>query len=78
MRKLGPVSKKILLLLEGGLALSLTRRPDIYFSIVKKIAKEWRKINERSLREAIKNLYKSKMVDYRENSDGTVNLILSE
>ena len=78
MKKLGPVSKKILLLLEGGLALSLTRRPDIYFSIAKNIAKEWRKINERSLREAIKNLYKSKMVDYKENSDGTVNLVLSE
>ncbi len=58
--------------------LSLTRRPDVYFSVVKKIAKEWRKINERSLREAIKNLYKSKMVDYKENNDGTINLILSE
>jgi len=78
MRKLGPVSKKILLLLEGGLALSLTRRPDVYFSVAKKIAKEWRKINERSLREAIKNLYKSKMIDYRESSDGTVNLVLAE
>ncbi|MFH1393003.1 MAG: hypothetical protein ABIG73_01290 [Patescibacteria group bacterium] len=78
MRKLGPVSKKILLLLEGGLALSLTRRPDVYFSVAKKIAKEWREINERSLREAIKNLYKSKMIDYKENSDGTVNLVLAE
>ena len=78
MRKLGPVSKKILLLLGGGLALSLTRRPDVYFSIAKNIAKEWKKINERSLREAIKNLYKSKMVDYKENSDGTVNLVLAE
>ncbi len=58
--------------------LSLTRRPDVYFSVAKKIAKEWRKINERSLREAIKNLYKSKMIDYKENSDGTVNLILTE
>jgi len=60
------------------LALSLTRRPDVYFSVAKKIAKEWRKINERSLREAIKNLYKSKMIDYRESSDGTVNLVLAE
>lgn len=60
------------------MALSLTRRPDVYFSVAKKIAKEWRKINERSLREAIKNLYKSKMIDYRESSDGTVNLVLAE
>ena len=58
--------------------MSLTRRPDAYFRIVRNIAKEWRKINERNLRIAIKNLYKSKMVDYKENSDGTVDLILSE
>ena len=77
MKKLGPTSKKILLLLEGGLALSLTRRPDIYFSIVKKIAKEWKKINERNLRIAIKNLYKSKMIDFRENQDGTVLTVLT-
>jgi len=75
---MGPVSKKVLLLLIGGASLSLTRRPDAYFRIVRNIAKEWRKINERNLRIAIKNLYKSKMVDYKENSDGTVDLILSE
>ncbi|MDO8443436.1 MAG: hypothetical protein Q7S78_00350 [Candidatus Azambacteria bacterium] len=72
------MSKKILLLLMGGASLSLTRRPDAYFRVVKNIAKEWRKINERNLRIAIKNLYKSKMVDYKENGDGTVDLVLSE
>ncbi len=58
--------------------MSLTRRPDAYFRVVKNIAKEWHKIDERNLRIAIKNLYKSKMVDYKENSDGTVNLVLAE
>ena len=77
MKKLGPTSKKILLLLEGGLVLSLTRRPDIYFSIVKKIAKEWKKINERSLRDSIRKLYKSKMIDFKENQDGTVLTVLT-
>lgn len=78
MNKLGPTSKKILLLLEGGLALSLTRRPDIYFSIVKKMAKEWKKINERSLRDSIRRLYESKMVDFRENKDNTVLMVLTD
>lgn len=78
MREFGPVQKKILLLLEGGLVLSLTRRPDAYFRIVKKIAKEWKKINELSLRRSIKRLYQSKLVDYREDKDSTVTLILSE
>jgi len=58
--------------------LGLTRRPDAYFRIVRSIAKEWRKINERNLRTAIKNLYKSKMVDYKENTDGTVRVVLTE
>lgn len=78
MKHLGPASKKVLLLLEAGLALSLTRRPDHYFRILKKVSKEWKKINERYLRETIKRLYQSKLVDYRENQDGTVTLILSE
>ena len=78
MRNLGPISKKILLLLEGGLVLSLTRRPDVYFSVVKKIAKEWIKINDRSLRDAIKQLYISKMIDFRVGKDGTVLTLLTD
>jgi len=78
MKRMGPMSKKILLLLIGGASLSLTRRPDAYFRIVRSIVKEWRKINERNLRIAIKNLYKSKMVDYKENTDGTVRVVLTE
>ena len=78
MRQIGPVGKKVLLLLGGGLTLSLTRRPDVYFRIVKGIAKEWRKINERSLRESIRKLYRSKIVDYKENNDDTVKLVLTE
>jgi len=76
--RLGPKAKKILLLLETGVVLSLTRRPDVYFSILKKAAKEWKKINERNLRDVIRRLYKSKLIDYKENKDKTVTIILSE
>ena len=76
--RLGPKAKKILLLLEAGAALSLTRRPDVYFSIIRKTAKEWKKIKERNLRDAIRRLYKSKLIDYKENKDKTVTIILSE
>lgn len=75
--KIGPVMQKVLLLLEGGLILGLTRRPDYYFKILKKISKEWRKINERALRSAIRKLYKSKLIDYKENNDGTVSMTLT-
>ena len=77
MMRMGSMSKKILLLLIGGVSLGLTRRPDQYFRIAKNIAKEWKKIDERNLRLAIKNLYKSKMIDCKENSDGTVSVVLT-
>ncbi len=75
--KLGPVAQKTLLLLAGGVRLSLTRRPDAYFRILKDIAKEWKKINHRSLRRSIGNLYQSKLINYKENSDGTVTMTLT-
>ncbi len=78
MKHLGPASKKLLLLLAGGLTLGLTRRPDAYFRIVKGIAREWKKIDERNLRITIKKLYQSKLVDYKENKDGNVNLVLTD
>jgi len=76
--KIGPVMQKTLLLIEGGIVLGLTRRPDKYFKIVKKISKEWQKINERSLRTAIQKLYQSKLIDFKEKSDGTVSMTLTD
>lgn len=76
--KLGPTGQKILLLLAGGLALSLTRRPDHYFRIVRDMARAWRHINEESLHRAIKRLYWSKLVATQEGRDGTVTLALTE
>ena len=78
MKRMGPMSKKILILLIGGSSLALTNRPDAYFRVVRKMIKEWKKVNERNLRIAIKNLYRSKMIDYKENADGTVRIILTE
>jgi len=69
---------KILLLLEGGLALSLTGRPDVYFRIIKGISKEWQEINRKTLYEAIKKLYQSKLIDYKENNDDTITLVLTD
>ena len=70
--------QKALLLLEGGLVLGLTRRPDSYFKILKKISKEWRKISERALKNAIRKLYQSKLIGCKENKDGKVSMILTD
>ncbi len=58
--------------------MSLTNRPDAYFRVARQIAKEWGKMNERNLREAIKRLYQSKLIDCRENKDKSVSLILTD
>lgn len=70
--------KKVLLLLEAGLVLGLTHRPDTYFKVLKSVKKEWQEINKRSLREAVINLYKSKLINSKENEDGLVTMTLTE
>ncbi len=76
--RLGPIAQKVLLLLEAGIILALTTRPDSYFRVVKKAAKEWEKINSRSLHEAVKRLYRSRLIDYKEHHDGAISLTLTE
>lgn len=70
--------QKILLLMEGGLVLGLTRRPDQYFRVIKKISKEWQKINERALRSAIHKLYQSKLIGCKDNNDSTISMALTD
>lgn len=76
-RGIGSTQKKILLLLAGGLSLSLSHSPHQYFRILKMLGKEWREINQDSLRKAIKGLYQSRLIDIKENPDNTVTMVLS-
>lgn len=73
----GHVQRKILLLLLGGMALGLSGSPRNYFRILGKIQKDWKAINEQQLRRSIKALYESKLLEEKQNKDGTVTLILS-
>ena len=75
---LGPTAQKLLVLLLGGLALSLTTSPRRYFRIIRTIKKDFGKINQRALHNAIRNLYKAKLIDGKDNSDGTTTLFLTE
>lgn len=74
----GPVGQKVLLALVTGVRLSLTTRPDTYFRILRYARKEWKKINEATLRRAIRRLYESKLVDYKAHADGSVELVLCD
>ena len=77
-KKLGRIEQKILLLLATGVSLALTHRPDQYFSIVRSARKEWKRINDRSLREAVKRLYNSRLIDCKEEENGTITLTLDD
>ncbi|OGF62151.1 hypothetical protein A3C77_02580 [Candidatus Giovannonibacteria bacterium RIFCSPHIGHO2_02_FULL_45_13] len=76
--RLGPVAQKILVLLFGGLALGLTSSPDRYFRIIRTIRKDFEKINRYALHRTIRNLYRSKLVNVKENADNTVTLVLTD
>lgn len=77
-KEVGSVQKKILLLLAAGVSLAFAQTPGKYHKVVGQLAREWRKINERSRQRAIRRLYKSKLVAYREQGDGRIQLVLSE
>lgn len=74
----GEIQKKILLLLQGGLALGLSCSPARYFKIVRMIKKEWKEIEQKELRRSIRSLYVSKMITGKERPDGTISIVLSE
>ncbi len=75
--RLGAASQKVLLLLFGGAALTLSYSPTRQKRVLKNIAREWQEINRHELYRAIRRLYQSKLVDYREHKDGSVSVVLN-
>lgn len=77
MARKGKVQKKILILLLAGLSLGMSRSPRHHFRVIKQARKEWQEIDKKSLETAIETLYKSKLIDQKDNKDGTTTFILS-
>lgn len=75
--RIGITGQKILLLLLSGAALAFTRSPAGYRRILRAAAREWRDLNRKELYYAIRRLYESKLVHYKQNDDGTVTLALN-
>src|SRR3989338_10786847 len=76
--RMGNLKKKVLLLMHAGLAVGLTQSPKKQWWILKQIPKEWEKINRQALKRAINSLYRSHLVQEKNNKDGTTTLVLSE
>lgn len=77
-KPLKPIYQKILLLLLGGITLGLSGSPRQYYKTLKVIGNDWKRIKEDELKKTIKDLYRSKMVEFIENKDGTCTIVLSE
>ncbi len=78
MSRKGVIQKKVLLLLLAGVALSCTRSSRKHLRIIKDVKDEWREINDRALKSAIKSLYLSKLISQKGNRDGTMTFELSK
>ena|SRR3989338_4813355 len=78
LSRLGQNQQKVLLLLFGGVGLSLARTPKQYFRVVGEISREWKKINDRALNNAIRSLYQSRLIRERENPDGSLTMVLTD
>lgn len=73
---MSPTTQKIILLLTAGIILGFSRSPRGYFKILEAVAKDWKAINDRELRRAIRRMYQSKMVSFKENKDGSETMII--
>ncbi|MDO8620340.1 MAG: CRISPR-associated endonuclease Cas2 [bacterium] len=76
--RFGPTQQKILLLLLGGMALSCTRSPGQQWKIIKGLHAGWQDIKRQAAERALSALYESQLIEAKENSDGTLTLVLSE
>lgn len=78
MRKLSPTKKKILLLLLGGYALGCSYTPQRQLRVLTVVSRAWKAIDRQKLKADIRELYRSKLVDVKENADGSYVFTLTD
>ena len=74
----GPTQKKILLLLLGGLVLSCARSPNKQWRVIKGMRQAWKDLSKQATDRAVSGLYVSKLLEAKNNTDGTMTLVLSD
>lgn len=77
MRGFGSTTQKVLLLLLGGAALAFSHSPTRARRVLHAVAYEWKNINRRELGRAIRRLYESKLISYKEEKDGAISIVLN-
>lgn len=74
----GYIQKRILLLLQAGIAMSFAYTPGQRRRITRRFEKELDQINKSYLYRAIDGLYKNKLIDFQESADGIIKITMSE
>lgn len=74
----GDTKQKILLLLFAGVALGFSRSPKNYFKILEDIPIAWKEINKSRLYSAVREFYNERIIDYKEDNDGNVKIVLTK
>ena len=70
--------KKILLLLLAGVSLSLSRSPKGYFKIIKGLPLGLKEIKRDKLRGLVREFYNDRLVSYKENKEGLIEVVLTK
>ncbi len=76
--RIGTLKKKIIVLLQAGLALGLSHSHKKQTWVWQQIPKELEKINKQALRRAISSLYISHLVEEKNHENGSIIFILSK
>lgn len=78
MRKIGTVQQKILILLLGGVTLSLSGASGHSSRVFKAIYREWRRIDRNNFNRSLRSLCEQKLLKGTRHPDGTITLRLTE
>lgn len=73
-----PIKQKALLLFASGLTLGLTHSSRVQWKIVSNLPRAWREINRTTLRRIVKEFHNHRLVDFEEDVDGNITIILTE
>lgn len=77
-RNLSTYKKKALLLLLTGVALGFSHSPRQHFEIYRNLPKAWKDIDRERLCKLVREFYRNRLVDFKENSDGSTTVVLTE
>jgi len=71
------LKEKLLLSILAGVSFGFSYSPRRQFRILKEFSKEWRKIDEKALKRKIWELYRSHLIEAKENPDGSFSFTLT-